>query len=140
MRKAIEEAEKCKKSKDIPVGAVVVYGDSIIAKGHNQVELLSDPTAHAEMIAITSACGHLGSKFLDDCDLYVTLEPCSMCIGAIRLSRIRKVYYGAKDVNSAKNQTQISKIRNSKIHGGLLGESCKNILDDFFRTLREDNV
>jgi tRNA(adenine34) deaminase len=97
MHEALKEARKAFARDEVPVGAVIVHGRDIIARAHNQVELLKDPTAHAEMIAITQATNFLGSKWLQDCTLYVTIEPCSMCAGALVLARLKKVFFGAKD-------------------------------------------
>lgn len=97
MRRALQEAEAARDAGEIPVGAVIVAGDRIIARAHNLTETLSDVTAHAEMQAITSAANQLGGKYLTDCTLYVTLEPCVMCAGAIGWSQLRRVVYGASD-------------------------------------------
>ena len=97
MREALKEAKKAYEEDEIPVGAVIVRNNKIIARGYNQMETLHDATAHAEMIAITSAQNSLGSKYLNDCELYVTLEPCMMCSGAIFLSKVKKVVYSLKD-------------------------------------------
>lgn len=97
MRKAMEEAELAASRGEVPIGAVIVSGNQILARGHNSTELLKDVTAHAEMIAITAASQYLGSKYLWDCTLYVTLEPCVMCAGALRWSQIQKVVYATGD-------------------------------------------
>ena len=97
MGKALQQAELAYREDEVPVGAIIVYQDKIIAKAHNQVECLNDPTAHAEMIAITQAASYLKSKWLKGCKLYVTIEPCLMCAGALVLSRIEKVIFGADD-------------------------------------------
>ncbi|MGA0233320.1 MAG: nucleoside deaminase, partial [Saprospiraceae bacterium] len=95
MKKAIEEARQAADESEVPVGAVIVCNNTIIAKAHNQVESLSDITAHAEILAITAASNYLGSKFLEECTMYVTLEPCPMCAGAINWARLGKLVYGA---------------------------------------------
>lgn len=97
MEYALKEAEKAYNKEELPVGAVIVFENRIIAKGHNQVETLKDPTAHAEILAITSAATYLSSKALLGCTLYVTLEPCSMCAGAIVLAKLENLYFGAYD-------------------------------------------
>ena len=96
MREALKEARKAFEKDEVPVGAVIVNDGKIIARAHNQVELLKDPTAHAEMIAITQACASLGSKWLAECAIYVTIEPCSMCAGALVLSRIKNIFLARK--------------------------------------------
>src|SRR5436190_1368350 len=98
MKEALKEARKASSEHEIPVGAVVVCKNKIIARGYNQTEKLTDVTAHAEMLALTSASEYLGAKFLTECDLYVTLEPCLMCAGAIYWARLRRLVYGARDV------------------------------------------
>src|SRR5512144_1001701 len=100
MNHALKEAEKAFEKNEVPIGAVVVFENRIIAKAYNQVETLRDPTAHAEMIAITSAASYLSSKILLGCSMYVTLEPCSMCAGAIVLSKMEALYFGAFDNKS----------------------------------------
>jgi tRNA(adenine34) deaminase len=97
MERALQEAERAAGQKEVPVGAVVAYQDKIIGKGHNQIEQLQDPTAHAEIIALGAAAGHLGSWRLEECTLYVTLEPCMMCLGAVLASRMAGLVYGAPD-------------------------------------------
>lgn len=97
MFEALEEARRALKTEDVPVGAVVVLAGRIVGRGRNQREALQDPTAHAEMIALTAAAAHVGRWRLDGCTLYVTLEPCTMCAGAISFARIRRLYYGAAD-------------------------------------------
>src|SRR5688572_7380469 len=98
MGEALKEARKAFDDGEVPVGAVVVAKNKIIARGHNQTERLNDATAHAEMLAITSATNFIGAKYLSDCTLYVTLEPCVMCAGALNWSQVRKVVYGANDI------------------------------------------
>ena len=97
MESALREAEQALKRKEVPIGAVIVHKSRIIGRGYNQIETLQDPTAHAEMIAITAAAGDLGNRRLEECTLYVTLEPCAMCAGAIVLARIPRVVFGATD-------------------------------------------
>jgi len=97
MKQALKEAEKAYEAGEIPVGAVIVSNNVIVAKAHNQTEILTDVTAHAEILAITSASEHLGNKFLERCTLYVTMEPCPMCAGALNWARLSRIVYGAAD-------------------------------------------
>lgn len=142
MRLALQQAELAFEAEEVPVGAVIVFEGNVIAEAHNQREMLNDPTAHAEMIAITQAAESLGSWRLLDCTLYVTLEPCPMCAGAIVQSRIPSVVYGASDPKGGACDTlyQItSDIRlnhQSLTLGGVLQEECSMILREFFRQQR----
>ena len=140
---ALREAERAFDENEVPVGAVVVYNDVVIGKGHNQTETLQDPTAHAEMIAITAAAGYLKSWRLEGCTLYVTLEPCSMCSGAIVLARIPLLVFGAYDkkagaVSSLYNITNDSRL-NHRVHniGGINEFECKSLLEEFFLKKRK---
>lgn len=137
MREAIREAELAKHEEEVPVGAVVVMDNRIIGRGHNRVEALRDPTAHAEIIAITSASNFIGDQRLKDADLYVTLEPCPMCAGAIMLSRIKKCVYGTPDPLMGALETMY-KIRKDDLEliGGILEKECSRLLKDFFRERR----
>lgn len=138
MNEAIKEAQKAFVADEIPVGVVIVSNDKIIARGHNMTENLNDVTAHAEMIAITAAENYLGSKFLDDCVMYVSLEPCLMCAGAINWARIGKLVYGASETKFG--YTKISnKIINSKtqVIGGVLEERSADLLKAFFERKRD---
>tara|TARA_B100000945_G_scaffold9873_1_gene7869 strand:+ start:898 stop:1356 length:459 start_codon:yes stop_codon:yes gene_type:complete len=141
MQIALKEAKIALKNKEFPVGAIIVQNNQIIARGYNQVELLQDATAHAEMIAITSATNSLKNWRLNDCDIYVTLEPCCMCAGAIMKSRLKNVFFGAYN----KSEGCVSSLYNicndprfnhqSGIKGGILGDECAYLLHSFF----EDN-
>lgn len=137
MRRALQEAEAARDAGEIPVGAVIVAGDRIIARAHNLTETLSDVTAHAEMQAITSAANQLGGKYLTDCTLYVTLEPCVMCAGAIGWSQLRRVVYGASD-----EKRGFMKFAPKALHTkctvttGVLEEECRQLMTDFFRSRR----
>ncbi|MEJ1237490.1 nucleoside deaminase [Chryseolinea sp. T2] len=137
MREALKEANKALDQGEIPVGAVVVSGNRIIARGHNLTEKLIDATAHAEMLSITAAENYLGSKYLNECTLYVTLEPCVMCAGALHWTQLKKLVYGASDV-----QRGYGLIQNPLLHPrtevvkGLLGDEAKALLDRFFKSLR----
>ncbi len=142
MELALREAELALARKEVPVGAVIVQNNKIIGKGSNQIELLQDPTAHAEMIAITAAATHLESRRLEECTLYVTLEPCAMCAGAIVLARIPTLIFGAYDpkagaCTSLYTITNDSRL-NHRVHtkGGVLEEKCGGILKEFFKERR----
>ena len=145
MKIALKEAEKAYTKNEIPVGAVIIHNGKIIGKGYNQVEKLKDPTAHAEIIAITSAVNTIGSKFLENCSMYVTLEPCIMCSGAIILSRLENLIFGAKDPKSGAfgsvyNINEDNKL-NHKVNviSGILEEECALIIKKFFLKLRNDS-
>ncbi len=142
MRKALKEAQYALEANEVPVGAVIVYKDRIIAKAHNQVECLSDPTAHAEMIAITQAASYLKSKWLKGARIYVTIEPCSMCAGALVLSRIDKVIFGAFDpktgaFGSKLDINQLKLNHKLKVKSAVLQQECAGLLQDFFRQKRK---
>lgn len=137
MQAALEEAGKAFERDEIPVGAVVVCNDTIIARAHNLTETLNDPTAHAEMQAITSATNWLGGKYLTGCTIYVTLEPCAMCAGAIGWSQASGLVYGASD--EKKGYTLVRGILlhpKTKVSRGILEEECREILQSFFRNKR----
>lgn len=146
MEVALKEAQLAYKRKEVPVGAIIVYEDKIIGKGHNQTETLQDPTAHAEMIAITAAANHLQTGRLENCILYVTLEPCPMCAGAIVLARIPQLVFGAYDLRAGActslytitNDTRL----NHRVHtvGGVLEAKCSSLLRDFFTKVRRNGV
>ncbi|MCX5695985.1 MAG: tRNA adenosine(34) deaminase TadA [Candidatus Omnitrophica bacterium] len=142
MQEALKEAEKALDEDEVPVGAVIVNAGKIIARGHNQIERLKDPTAHAEMIALTSAANFLNTKWLNQASLYVTIEPCSMCAGASVLARIKNIYFGAKDpktgaCGSVTNIASHKKLNHRiKVKGGILQEACGGLLVDFFRKKR----
>ncbi len=143
MMYAIREAERALEANEVPVGCVIVHEGQIIGKGHNQRETLQDPTAHAEVLAITAAAAHLGSWRLEDTRLYVTLEPCPMCAGAIILARVKEVYYGAQDPKAGCCGTLMNLLEDSrfnhqpKVIPGLLAERCGGLLTGFFRSIRE---
>jgi len=145
MRYALREAERAMESGEVPVGCVIVHRGELIAKAHNQRETLQDPTAHAEMLAITAAAVHLGTWRLEETALYVTLEPCPMCAGAIILSRIPAVYYGAFDPKAGACGTLMNLLEDSRfnhqpaVHAGLLAAECGALLTGFFRAIRAAN-
>ena len=137
MKEALKEAAKAHEEGEIPVGAVVVANDRIIARAHNQTELLNDITAHAEIIAITAAATALGSKYLKECSLYVTLEPCVMCAGALYWSQISRVVYGASDDKKGFMRYGKELLHPSTtLEYGVLHEECESFLQDFFSSLR----
>ena len=137
MKAALEEARKASDKQEVPVGAVVVCNDIIIARAHNLTETLKDTTAHAEMQAITAATSWLGGKYLTDCTIYVTLEPCAMCAGALGWSQVSGLVYGAAD--EQKGFTKITgQLLHPKTHvlSGVLEKDCREILVRFFKTKR----
>jgi len=137
MKMALREAKIAYNEEEIPIGAVIVHENTIISKGHNQCQKLNDSTAHAEMIAITSAQNKIGSKYLNDCELYITLEPCMMCSGAIYLSKLSKVIYALDD--KEKGYIRKSKeIINKKllIESNVFEDESKKLLESFFFKLR----
>ncbi len=137
MRKAIQEARKAEAEGEVPVGAVIVCNNAVIAKAHNQVERLSDITAHAEIMAITSASNYLGSKFLNDCTLYVTLEPCVMCAGALKWARLGRVVYGASDDRRGFMRYGKELLhKTSKLEFGVCHDECSLMLKAFFKQKR----
>ncbi|MER1955234.1 MAG: tRNA adenosine(34) deaminase TadA [Desemzia incerta] len=142
MREAIKEAKKAEAKLEVPIGAVVVLNGEIIGRGHNVRELTHDATTHAEMIAIREANQHLGNWRLEDTQLFVTLEPCPMCSGAMILSRVKDLYYGAPDPKGGTAGTLMNLLGDERfnhqvnIEKGLLEEECAALLTDFFRMLR----
>ncbi len=139
MRMALDMAKKAEEIDEVPVGAVVVSGGVVIAKGYNQVEMLRDSTAHAEMIALTAAFQHLNSKFAIDCTLYVTLEPCLMCAGALYWSRVSRIVYGAPDPQlgmSAHAHAKDLLHPKSQITSGVMETECADILREYFKKKR----
>ena len=143
MRLAIEQAQLAAQLGEIPVGAVVVKADQVIGRGYNRREIDSSATAHTEVLAIEDACKHLGTWRLTDCELYVTLEPCPMCAGAIINARIRRVIYGAKDeragcCGSVADFFVMPFNHNPLSRSGILADECKTLLLDFFSALRNE--
>jgi len=139
MQKALQEAEEALKKGEIPVGAVIVIENKIIARAHNLTELLNDVTAHAEMQAITSAANFLGGKYLRNCTLYVTLEPCQMCAGALYWSQISKIVYAARDEERGCINLKTKLHPKTKIEGGVLKEDASKLLKRFFIEKRNLN-
>lgn len=144
MQKAFREAERAFEAGEVPVGAVVVKDDQIIGRGRNRVEQLDDPTAHAETLALTAACETLGSKHLPGCTLYVTLEPCPMCAGAIVLARLERLVYGAFDEKAGAASTLYAIPRDDRLNhqvdvlSGVEADRASALLQDFFEERRED--
>jgi len=137
MKKAYEEALLAFDQGEVPVGAVIVSRNQIIAKAHNQTEILNDVTAHAEVVAITSAANYLGSKFLEECEMYVTLEPCLMCAGAIKWARVgRLVYAASDDKNGFMNYGKEVLHPDTKLEFGVMHDECSQIMKDFFKKRR----
>jgi tRNA(adenine34) deaminase len=145
MRMAIREALAAEEEGDVPIGAVIVKDGRIIGKAHNQREVLQDPTAHAEMIALTQAAEKMGSWRLEGCTIYVTLEPCPMCAGALVLSRMARLVYGADDPKAGACGSIYDIVRDSRLNHrlevrkGVLAEDCAALLSDFFRRRRAEN-
>ena len=138
MRMAIEEAERALAKREVPIGAVVVAGDRVIGRGHNLVETLVDATAHAEMQAITAAMTTLWGKYLNECTIYVTVEPCVMCGGALAWSQIGRVVYGTRD-DKRGYSTYSERIMHprTEVVEGILREECETLMKRFFATLRK---
>ena len=137
MHEALREAQAAAAEDEVPIGAVVVSRGRVIAKGHNMVEALNDPTAHAEMIAITAACEAVGGKYLTDCTLYVTVEPCPMCAAALGWSQISRIVYGASDPK--RGYTGFSPILlhpKTEVTGGVLANECSELVSGYFKGKR----
>ncbi|MDE3059250.1 MAG: tRNA adenosine(34) deaminase TadA [Bacteroidota bacterium] len=144
MMHAVAEARRAFQNNEVPVGAIVVHNGAIIGRGYNQVEMMNDPTAHAEMIALTAAADHVKSKHLKGCMLYVTLEPCPMCAGAIVLSKIPTLIFGSYDPKMGACGTLYSIVEdkrlNHRVHtiGGVLDDECGKLLKEFFKKKRRE--
>jgi tRNA(adenine34) deaminase len=140
MKEALKQAKTAFEANEVPVGAVVVWGNKIIARGYNQVERLNDSTAHAEMIALTSAFNFLAAKYLPEATLYVTVEPCLMCSGALYWSKVSRIVYGAEDVKNGYRKTTGDNWpfhQKAEITGGVLAEDCARLMKDFFEQRRK---
>jgi tRNA(adenine34) deaminase len=146
MEYALKEAAQALRRKEVPIGAVIVHDSRIIGRGYNQIESLQDPTAHAEMIAITAAATWLGSRRLEECTLYVTLEPCAMCAGAIIQARVPRLVFGAFDPKAGACGTLYNLVQDARLNhrvelvGGIRAEECGVILKEFFAMVRKDEI
>ncbi len=144
MRRALREAQKAEAQGEVPVGAVVVQGGRVIARGHNRPLGLSDPSAHAEIQALRRAAKKLGNYRLNGCDLYVTIEPCAMCAGAIVQARLRRVVYGTADPKAGACGSALTVLNHSKVNhkvevlSGVLAGECAGVLSEFFRKRRRN--
>lgn len=142
MKLALKEAERAFDEDEVPVGAVIVCGDRVVGRGHNMVERLQDPTAHAEIIAITAACETLGSKWLEGCTMYVTLEPCPMCAGAIVWARLQRLVFGALDDKAGSTSTLYNITGDTRLNhqvetiSGVEPDLCSGLLTTYFREKR----
>ena len=142
MKQALGEAQKAFDEEEVPVGAVVVYKGEIIGRAHNQIKTLKDPTAHAEMIAVTQAASFLENERLNECDLYVTIEPCSMCVGAAVLGRIKRIVFGASDPKTGACGSAVELTKpglfnhNIEVTAGVLEPECRTIIQEFFLAKR----
>jgi tRNA(adenine34) deaminase len=139
MRTALQEAQRAYDAGEVPVGAIVVWDNKIIGRGYNQVEQLTDSTAHAEMIALTAAFGNIGAKYLPEATLYVTVEPCLMCCGAMYWSKLSRIVYGAEDIkNGYRKYTEANNPFHPKAEllSGVLGEECASLMKSFFASKR----
>ena len=136
MKRALDEASIALEKNEVPIGAVIVINNKIIARGHNLTERLNDVTAHAEMQAFTAAAAYLGGKYLKDCTLYVTLEPCQMCAGASYWTQIGKIVFGAYDTNRGYQHYKTTLHPKTKVVGGVLEDACSSLIKDFFKNKR----
>ncbi len=136
MKEAIKEARVALDQGEVPIGAIVVANKRIIAKGHNGIEKLKDATAHAEMVAITSAMSAIGAKYLNGCSLYVTLEPCIMCAGALGWSKLDKLIFGARDLNNGYQKGSVALHPKTTVVQGIMEAECQELLNDFFKSKR----
>lgn len=146
MEHALREAELAYKRKEVPIGAVIVHKDRIIGKGYNQVESLCDPTAHAEIIAITAAAAHLDNHRFEHCSLYVTVEPCAMCARAIVLARISQLVFGTADEKAGACGSLFNIVQDKRLNhrvelvSGVLESQCSKMMKDFFKKVRLNNM
>jgi tRNA(adenine34) deaminase len=135
MKQALKLAYQAFEDEEVPIGAIVVADNQIIGKGYNQVKRLNDPTAHAEVLAITAASAHLGSSFLNECSLYTTVEPCLMCFGAIENARIKRLYFGCHEPKTGFTSRLEAK-KSIATEAGILSEECMSLMKEFFVTKR----
>ena len=144
MQEALKQAQIAFEKDEVPVGTVIVFKEQIIARAHNQIKMLKDPTAHAEMIAITQAATYLKNERLKDCDLYVTIESCPMCAGAMVLARIRNLYYATEDPKSGAVGSVVNILQNNnlnhrvKVTPGVLKDESRSLIQEFFKKKRTD--
>lgn len=144
MKRALQEAEEAFEAGEVPVGAVIVRDERLLGRGRNRVEALGDPTAHAELLAVTAACDTLDSKFLEDCTMYVTLEPCPMCAGALVWSRLERLVFGAFDEKTGSCSTLYNIPRDDRLNhrveivSGIEENECADLMSRFFRERREE--
>lgn len=137
MREALKEAQRALELEEVPIGAVIVHGGRVIARGHNLTQRLNDVTAHAEMQAFTAAANYIGGKYLKDCILYVTVEPCVMCAGAAYWTQVRRIVYGAADPKRGYSNFGAQLLHpKSEVTGGVLAEECGDLVTSFFRKKR----
>ncbi|MHA2032136.1 MAG: tRNA adenosine(34) deaminase TadA [Candidatus Kariarchaeaceae archaeon] len=145
MREALKEAKQGLQKDEVPIGAVVVFDGRIIGRGYNQVEMLQDPTAHAEMIALTAATNTIGKKWLTGATMFVTVEPCVMCAGALILARLKELVYGIQEVKSGAHSTIFNLLDDPRVNHrievipGVLASDCGHLLSSFFEELRKRN-
>jgi len=138
MREALKEARAAFEEDEVPIGAVVVWNGRVIARGHNMTERLHDPSAHAEMIAITAATEAMGGKYLDECTLYVTVEPCPMCAGAMNWAQVGRLVYGTADPKRGFSKFTPSLLHpKTEVVSGVMADDCGGIVSDFFRSKRK---
>lgn len=143
MKQALSEAYKAYDNDEVPVGSVIVHNGEVIARAHNQIKMLKDPTAHAEMIAITQAAAHLQNERLTDCILYVTIEPCAMCVGAAVLGRVKEIVYGASDPKTGACGSSVELTKpglfnhDIEVIGGILEGDCRSVIQEFFLAKRD---
>ncbi len=146
MQEAVKQAKIAASKDEVPVGAVITLKNKIIARAHNQVEMLKDPTAHAEMLAVTQATNFLSSKWLQECCLYVTIEPCCMCAGALVLARVKRICFGASDPKTGACGSIVNIARHKKLNHrievkkDILKDECAQLLSDFFKTKRKPSL
>lgn len=134
---ALEEAKAAAAEDEVPVGSVIVYGDKVLGRGHNMTQRLCDPTAHSEMIALTAAASSIGGKYLKDCTLYVTVEPCPMCAAALNWAQIGRIVYGAADPKRGYSLYTPSLLHpKTVVKSGVLEEECSKLISDYFKSKR----